>query len=383
MAFVIEERKYQAMTKAIHVSYLALTAGFIASVLTMPARADGGVDFILKSTIRADPAGETVTLPLYRGMFNGSPVYYIVTESSDPDDADRRKVNYASKLRNALGTAAVQTVTEIAGVIHFAGTVAFTSSHSLRPGPDGIPPGVAPNIFSRGDANYSPLITTGNGVVLNASQVANASGVHDSLISMDLTHVPASRPGAVGEVTLSPFLGFGTGEPIFYLHMEGSRENISALEGSTFAPNLNFAPGLASNDENTSARSAIIPVMNGRDQRGDPERQGLMSFTENQGDPLNVTQEHPQGGRYSPVWDVHIVQWTDAAVAAGLRRRLVSPSDAIGEFKKGNIVSAGSGPANPSLDGIQASDAISNCPIVVGLPGVDPGQRGKPQQNRK
>jgi hypothetical protein len=363
------------MTKRIHACYLGLAMVFGACALTVSARADGGLNFVLESTIRVDPVKETVTLPLFKGMFNGAPVYYIVTESSDEKDAERRRVNYASKLRNALGTKAVQMVTEVGGVVHFAGTVAFASTHDLRPGPDGIPPGTSPlNVFSRGDANYSPLITNGNGIVLNASQVMNASGVHDSLVSIDTTRM---------EVTLQGFLGSGDGAPVLYLHMEGSQTVISSLEGSTFAPNLNFAPGLASNEEDTSARSAIIPIRNGIDTKGNPDRQGLISFTENQGDPLNITQEFPQGGRYSPLWDVTIVDWTASAIAHGQRRRLVSTSDVVGEFDKGNLVDEGPGPMNPSLDGIRASDAISNCPIVIRLPGVDPGQRGTPQQNRR
>jgi hypothetical protein len=363
------------MTKRIHLSYLAVALAFGTGIPIVPARADGGLNFVLESTIRADPIKETVTLPLFKGMFNGAPVYYIVTESSDEKDAERRQVNYASKLRNALGTKAVQMVTEAGGMVHFAGTVAFASTHDLRPGPDGIPPGTAPlNRFSVGDANYSPLITNGNGIVLNASQVMNASGVHDSLVSIDLTHM---------QVTLQGFLGSGDGAPILYLHMEGSRDVISALEGSTFATNLNAAPGLASNEEDTSARAAIIPIRNGIDTKGNPERQGLISFTENQGDPPNITQEFPQGGRYSPLWDVTIVDWTASAIAHGQRRRLVSTSDVIGEFDKGNLVGEGTGPMNPSLDGIRANDAISNCPIIIRLPGVDPGQRGTPQQNKR
>gem|GEM_PF-6966285 len=36
-----------------------------------------------------------------------------------------------------------------------------------------------------------------------------------------------------------------------------------ATEGSTYAPNLDAAPGLGSNESETSARSAIIPIVNG------------------------------------------------------------------------------------------------------------------------
>lgn len=356
----------------------------VAQGVLRPARADGGVDFVLQSAIRVDPASETITLPVFQGTFAGSPVYYIVTESSDKDDAERRKVNYAPKLRNALGTRAVQQVVEVNGVVAFSGTVRFASSRPFRPGPDGIPPGAAPFPPSEGDENYSPLITTGNGIVLNASQVANSTGVHDSLVNLNLTRRPTHVAGAVGEVTLSGFLGFWNSAPLLYLHMDGSTLDVASIEGSNFAPNLNFAPGLGSNDPNFSARSAIIPIENGREPRGDPERQGLNSFVANQGDPLNITQTFPgkQDDRYSPVWDVHILRWTEAAIATNQRRRLRSASDVIGEFNKGNLRDTGTGPPNPSLDGIRANNAISNCPIVVRLPGVDPGQRGQAQENR-
>lgn len=364
---------------------LALAAIFAFAVAELPrsAKAEGGVEFVLKSVIRVDPAAETVTLPVFQGTFAGSPVYYIITESSDKDDAERRKVNNAPKLRHALGTRAVQTVTETNGVVAFSGTVRFASTRPLRAGPDGIPPGTTPPP-SEGDVNYSPLITSGNGIVLNASQVMNSSGVHDSLVSIDLTRRSREFPTAVGEVTLSGFLGFWNTAPILYLHMDGSALDVATIEGSTFAPNLNFAPGLGSNDPNFSARSAIIPIENGEEPRGSRERQGLMSFLANQGDPLNLTQTFPgsQDDRYSPVWDVHILRWTEAAIAAGERRRLRSAGDVVGEFKKGNLRDTGTGPPNPSLDGIRANNAISNCPIVVRLAGVDPGQRGRAQENR-
>ncbi len=56
-------------------------------------KAEGGVNFVMESVIRVDPAAETVTLPVFQGSFAGSPVYYIVTESSNKLDAERRKVN--------------------------------------------------------------------------------------------------------------------------------------------------------------------------------------------------------------------------------------------------------------------------------------------------
>jgi hypothetical protein len=385
MRHIRKRAEERVVRKKIMLLATVLALGAVAALggAAIPASAQGGVNFVLDSVLRVNPEEETVTVPVYRGTFAGSQVHYIVTESSNKEDAERRKVNYTPKLANALGTRAVQKVTRANGVVDFSGTVRFASTRSLRAGSDGTPPGTTPPP-SEGDANYSPLITTGNGTVLNASQVANTSGVHDSLVSLDLGKPPAGFPNAAGEVTLGTFGGFYDGSDLLYLHMDGSSLDIATIEGSTFAPNLNSAPGLGSNDRETSARSAIIPIENGIEPRNDPERQGLQSFLANQGDPLNVTQTFPGkgGDRYSPVWDVHILRWTEEAIAAGERRRLDDDSEVVDEFEEGNLVSTGTGPPNPSLGGIRANNAISNCPIVIELPSVNPGQRGAPQENR-
>ena len=142
---------------------------------------------------------------------------------------------------------------------------------------------------------------------------------------------------------------------------------VAAAEGSTYAPNLDASPGLGSNDTETSARSAIIPIVNGATGVGNPNRQGLNSALRGEGDPLNINQDIPgQGnGRYSPVWDVHPVVWTRAAIASGQRTLLVSGSDVANAFTHGLIVSAGNGPANASLGGLPAGGFISNCPIIA------------------
>lgn len=130
-----------------------------------------------------------------------------------------------------------------------------------------------------------------------------------------------------------------------YLHQEASSEVVAAAEGSTLAPNLDAAPGLGFNDRETSARSAILPVVDGTRGVDNPERQGLNSALFGEGDPLNVNQEVPGhgGDRYSPVWDVHPIVWTQAAIDAGLRERLTSNSEIANAFDKGLIVSGGTG----------------------------------------
>ncbi|MEP6817685.1 MAG: hypothetical protein ABI873_19275 [Marmoricola sp.] len=343
----------------------ALLLGLVGGVgFTGPALADGGTsaaafDVTLTSSRNLDPAQETVTLPLFHGTHRGQDVYYVVTDDSDRSDAARRGLDWAPKLAHALGTRAVQRVSTVNGVVEFPGIVDFSPIRSVTPGPAGnefAGGSYAPGAV--GDATYSPLITTGNGVVLNATQVADGSGVHDSVVSLDkVKHT----------VTLKTFFGFWNGHRTIYLHLDASSRVVAAAEGSNFAPNLDASPGLGSNDTETSARSAIIPVINGATGVGNPDRQGLNSALRGEGDPLNINQEIPgQGnGRYSPVWDVHPVVWTQAAIDSGQRQLLVSGSDVANAFSHGLIKSAGNGPANQSLDGLPAGGFISNCPIVA------------------
>lgn len=87
---------------------LTLPIVFVTGGLAAPASAD--TKMFLPSVIKLDQKAKSVTLPLFRGNHNGDTVWYIVTESSDQNDAKRRGVIWAAKLSNALGTAAVQRV---------------------------------------------------------------------------------------------------------------------------------------------------------------------------------------------------------------------------------------------------------------------------------
>ena len=321
-----------------------------------------GLKVFLDSTIELNEAEDTITLPLFRGTHDGLDVFYIVTESSDRDDAeDERGVNWAPKLVNALGTAAVQEVTVVDGVVQFAGTVDFSPERVVVPGPTGFPPDQA-EPGSIGDASYSPLITTGDGIVLNAPHVTNtsSSGLHDSVVDIEFNRM---------EVTLELVDGLYHGKEILYISTEASDFATAALEAATFAPNMNAAPVMGSNDPNTSARAAITPFVNGKTGLNNPERQGLNSALLGEGDPLNVTEEHPnRRGKiplYSPLWDAHPARWTDEAIAAGERRRLDHHDDIAEAVNDGLVVSVGAGPANPTLGGLRAAGFIVNCPVMA------------------
>ncbi len=307
-----------------------------------------------------DAVAETITLPLYKGMTQkGDTAWFIITDASDRALAEQLGVNWAPKLANAIGTAAVQNVGFMNNMIIFQGTVDFTPDRFLMAGPNVFPPATAmPG--SVGDAAYSPLITKGDGIVLNAPQVANGTGLHDKVVNIRMDMMA---------VTMKLTEGFYHDKGILYLSTDASDPVAATLEAATLAPNMNAAPGLASNDPKSSARAAIVPIVNGQTGVGNPDRQGLISAILGEGSPLNVTEIHPRNSGeipiYSPFWDVHPAVWTDAAIAAGERRLVKHHEDIAQLFENGLLVSGGSGPPNPVLGGLRAAGFIVNCPIMA------------------
>ena len=346
----------------------------MAEASPTPAHPSVGMfSYSFPAALNIDIAHETVTLPLQMGATqDGRPTWYVVTESSDQGDAAQRGVNFSNKMLNALGTAAVQKALLDHGKLVFEGTVDFSGTRVLVPGPNGFPP----SEYSPGpiaDAKYSPLVNIvtqqngalngqehNTGIVINAPQVANDTGKSPSVVAIDYER---------RTVTLNMLAGFVDGQFTLYLHTDASSRLVAALQNDTYAPNLNAAPGIA-NDEPPSSRAAIIPVVNGIRGDANPMRQGLDSALFGEGDPLNVPQEQPSDPvHYTPIWDVTPVMWTDAAIAAGLRVQLHSQDAVRTQAEAGNIVSALPGTPNLGLGGINAVGAISNCPIIAIFPG--------------
>ncbi len=320
---------------------------------TPGAQPSGAFHATLTSAISLNPTAETITLPLHKGLTaSGGTTWYVVIDSSNKADAAKRGVNYAPRLANALGTKAVQKATLQDGLLKFAGTVNFAPNRVVVPSKTGFPPTkVAAGAI--GDKNYSPFVTTDGKTVLDAPQIANASGRSDTATNLDIAH---------NRVTLKLLRGWFDGTPVLYVRTEGSAVLVSALEDSTYAPNLNSAPGLGS-DAATSARSAIIPIING--SLTGSGRQGLQSAVLSGKDPLNVTQSFPGAADYTPIWDLHPVVWTPAAIKDGKQVELTSAAQVAKDVKAGLLTSAGKGPANSSLGGLRAIGFISICSTVA------------------
>jgi hypothetical protein len=347
----------------------AVRAGAATSPLSIPNQ--------LESAINVDKTNHTVTLPLYKGEFNDQRVWYVITESSDLQEAVRLGVNWAPKLANALGTAAVQHAVlhgkelDSRSVVDFSGTVDFSGQRVVLPGPDEFPVLPGTHAGPVGDANYSPLFTFGDGVVYNGEQIANWTGVHPKVLSL--------KAGA-RQATLRLTEGRYLGRQVLYLSTDASLTDVAALENATYAPNLAAAPTAGSDDPSRSAREAIIPIVNGPRGVNNPQRQGLQSAVAGEGDPLNIIREEPECSdptvpancsalQYSPLWDVTPVAWTQTAIDAGLRVRVESHETVEQLFSEGLLVNAN--PAGPSQDdpeirGLRALGAVVNCPPIFG-----------------
>jgi hypothetical protein len=327
-------------------SFLALAAA--ATTLSLPfaaleARADGRTLFMASAV---ENANDTATFPLYRGTSQGRTVYYVIFDSSDGNDADALGVNRSPKLVNAAGTGAVQRVTLRNGVIDFPASVDFSPNHIVAPGPTGFPPAAA-QPGSVGEPGYTPLIQLPNGVIRNAPQIANDTGDHDKVVSIDPINM---------RVTLRQTLGEANGKAVKYISTESSDAGAAALEGSTWTPALDLAPRIG-DDSTHSSRTSLVAFVNGQTGGANPNRQGLNSALIDGLDPLNVLRWTPNQGRYSPLWDVHAAQWSAAAVAAGQNVRQRSWGDVVNLADRGQITGPGGSTFGPA-------GFIVNCPIV-------------------
>jgi len=343
-----------------------------------------GIPSTLASAITLDRVSNTVTLPIFRGEAPGrEEIFFILTESSDFDDAVRRGINWSPKLLNALGTPAVQRASlegadhhgrfSRGSTVHFEAGVDFSQKRLVVPGPNLFPVDAATHAGPIGDPGYSPLFTFGDGVVYNGGQIANESGVHAKVLALDPRHRTAT-------LQLTP--GFYEGRDVLYLSTDASVTQVAALEDSTFAPNLGLAPEAGSGDPTSSARLAILAVVNGPRGATNPERQGVQSAVAGEGAPLNIIREQTHCAEptdtvncsallYSPLWDLHPVAWTQAAVDAGLSRRLTSHGEVEALFLAGLIENAApNGPANQDAEilGLRAAGVVINCPPIFVAP---------------
>jgi hypothetical protein len=359
------------------VSALLPGPALAASQPLVPARcfAQAGVDHVVfgpdsffepvtvqgPTSFRENAGPTVVTYPLYRGTSQGRDVYYVITDASNRGVAQALGVNYAPKLAQAAGTAAVQNSTAQIGSgngIDFPASVDFSPSRLLTPSAQGYPP-LAAQPGAVGEPGYSPLVRVifrDTTVVVDAPQIANATGQADKIVTV----APDHRTVSYRETD-----GCYDNESVHYASFDASDPGAAAIEDVTYAPSLNAAPAPGCADPAVVAancsRESLIAFTNGQTGAANPERQGLNAAILDHESPLNLLKEVPHPGAlfdYSPVWDIHLETWTNTAVTDGLNLRQTDFSAALQQ------VTAGLATGFPAGTSFGPSGFIVNCPVV-------------------
>jgi hypothetical protein len=388
---VLRDRLGRRMSRGVAAGVVALTwlLGSAAALWALPATAlaasqpllpfrcfaQVGVDhvvfgpdsFFLPNTVQGptsfrENAGPTVvTYPLYHGTSRGRDVSYVITDASNLSVAQALGVNYTPKLAQAAGTAAVENSTSQIGSgsgIDFPASVDFSPARVLSPSATGFPPAAA-QPGAVGEPGYSPLVQVvfqDQTVVLNAPQIANATGQADKIVAIAQDH---------RTVNYRETDGCYDNESVHYASFDASNPVAAAIEDVTYAPNLDAAPSPGCADAAVVAancsREPLIAFTNGQTGATNPQRQGLNAAILDGPPPLNLLKEVPHPGAlfdYSPMWDVHLETWTDAAVTAGLNLRQTDFSAALQQVADGNATGF---PAGSSFG---PSGFVVNCPVV-------------------
>ncbi len=350
----------------------------------------GPQELIKSGTV--SPDHKTVTLPLYlghskndrgRNRTGGNNTWFILTDSTDKQNADALGLNFSAKLRYAGVVARDATLGgKDASLTFESGSVDFGPARQVVPGaaPSFFPPKTA-QPGSVGDKDYSPYVRITNQPgtpIYNAPVVAEGveaatlqkfcTGEPDySLVSDRVVHIcPNAESNGQGTVTLELTPVFSFGQVVNYISTESSDATVATLDKGTFAPRLaDLAVGR--DDSAFSAVERLFVTANGPTGRDNPQRQGLnsaLSDTDADGrplPPLNAIGGVPNNSNdYSPAWDLNLGFWTPEAVNRGYRARVIDEFQILTLVKEGWIT-------GPDGKPYGSTGIVVNCPVIERL----------------
>jgi hypothetical protein len=343
----------------------------------------------LKSVMRADLVSGIATLPVHRGTFDGTSVWYVVTDVSDQGMANELGLNFAPRLANAFTGCApcvqqVKTADPVLGRanVEFAGTIDFSPERIYVPSETGFPPLDAQPGAVAGHG-YSDLVRVeGSPIVFNAPIVAVGDGPFDVTTHTNTNDRVMAIDTMAMTVDLQFIRAFSHGTDIFYLTFGSTGALSAVLERGTFVPAMATLPFANDSENPMGARSAIFTLTNGQRGEASPPAQGLMHVTLDNppgdlslqntalleslrrgGDAHNVLDSSPTladprlARLYTPMWDLHIGVWSPAAVAGGQN---VAQTDAnqIRQLAAAGMIT------NPGGGMLGSANFVVNCPVL-------------------
>jgi hypothetical protein len=313
-------------------------------------------NIVLANTIAVDPDAGTVTLPLHRGTAGGKTVWYIITDSSDRADAQRRGALFAPLLARAgsLCDACVQRAVERDGAIAFPGAPDFAPVRGYTPGSAGFPP-TAAHPGATADSHYTPFVKLGD-VVINAPIVATGDGPFDVTGHTNTQDRVVAIDPARKTVTLALAKGFALGKRVLYISTEASDPGAATIERATYVPSLKPKAGWVS----------IEVVTNGTHQglawlglTGHLNEDASAANVASLASSMNVLSTLPTGNTkiaYSPLWNVDFVSWKPAVLAA--HGDTVLTSEAQVAQHQSDLTAIDGGQIGPA-------GVFVNCPVVA------------------
>src|SRR5258708_8037369 len=314
----------------------------------------------------------TVTFPLRKGTAGGHLVYYFITDASNQSVAQALGVNFTPKLANSAGTSTVQHSSSTDPIsIAVPADVDFSPVHVLVAGPAGFPPSAAaPGAI--GNSGYSPPVDLPSGVVINAPQVgdgATTNGADKAHWADKVESVGATNNTGTDDQTN----GCYEDQSVHYISSDASAAGPAAIENVTYAPALGNAPlpDCGTNDINVSgpfinpgcSRESLIAFINGQTGQDNVQRQGLNAAILDQQSPINILEDVPNAGgqfNYSPMWDIHLLQWNDSIpVANRLRQTNFARAEALVGTQAQSIT-----PQGTTSNTFQPTGFIADCPLI-------------------
>jgi hypothetical protein len=162
-------------------------------------------------------------------------------------------------------------------------------------------------------------------------------------------------------------------QSVHYVSFDASAMGPAAIEDVTFAEALGNVPSAdcGTNDINQTppfiapgcARESLIAFINGQTGRDNVQRQGLNAAILDHESPLNILEDVPNSGgqfNYSPMWDIHLVQWNGSVpVANRLRQTDFARAEGLVGTQAQSIT-----PSNALSNTFQSSGFIVNCPLM-------------------